>query len=397
MLPKHGLPIDYDEGLLQELRRVYGSSLTVFLESLLKPPARYYLRVNRRKARVEDVVETIESMGWRVYVDEVVEEAVWIPVEEIMQHQQLESIECRVLVDKRAAESVMVGAHVYAPGVVGFEGDCKPGVEALVVFEGTRRPVALGKLVDIEAVERGKGLVVENVAPLYRLPSFRETKLYSKGIIYEQSLPSILVGRVAVEGVKPRLVVDMCAAPGGKTTHVAELLAGGGVRILAFDHSRRKVEKLKEEVSRLGHNDVVEVYRADSRYLDRDYPSLVGKVDLVILDPPCTSIGVIPKVYDSKTLRDVINASRYQRQFLRVAAKLLKPCGVLVYSTCTVTVAENEDNVIYAVEELKLSVEYAWPRHPHSGIGVELREAIRFHPHVHGLPGYFIARLRKPC
>ena len=391
-----GLPrqLSYDSGLLEELSRVYGSALPRALEALLEPPTRYYLRVNVLRASPERVLDSIREMGVRAYLDEVVEEALWLPVER--GEAPRDGWDCVIVVDKRAAESVLVGANVYGPGVVAVEGDCRRGSLAAVVPDAVRDyVVAVAEVVDVEAASRGRGLVARNVGPRYRLPSFRETVLYREGMIYEQSLPSMMVGRVAIEGGE-RLIVDMCAAPVGKTGHVVELTRGKA-RVLAFDHSRRKVEKMREELQRLGHLGLVEVRRADSRYLDRDYPSLVGKVDLVILDPPCTSIGVIPKVYDAKSYRDVVNSAEYQRQFLRVAAKLLKPCGRLVYSTCTVTLAENEANVAYAEEELGLRLEEPQLRHPRSSRGVGVSEAIRFHPHVHGLPGYFIAVMRKRC
>ena len=387
-----GLPLDYDEELLEELRRVYGRALATALRWLLRPPERYYVRVNVARTEPGYVLDWLRSQGYEAYRDEVVQEAVWLPVRG--PNRVSESAPCRVVVDKRAAESVMLGAHVYAPGVLGLEGDCRPGVEATVVSDSG---VAVAEAVvrDVDSVERGRGIVAENVKPLYMVPSLRETELYRRGLIYEQSLPSIMVGVVALESVKPRLVVDMCAAPGGKATHVASLVKGYGV-VYAFDHSRRKVERLREEVERLGLSDTVRVYRADSRYLDRDWPSLRGRVDLVLLDPPCSSIGVVPKVYDRKTVNDIISLSNYQRQFVRAAVRLLKPCGVLVYSTCTVTVTENEDVVSYA-ESLGLRLEQAWPRHPRSARGIGVGEALRFHPHVHGTPGYFIAVLRRPC
>ncbi len=383
--------LDYDERLLDELRRVYGSALNVALRWLLRPPERYYVRTNTAKTGPGYVLDWLRSNGFEAYVDEVVKEAVWVPVKG--PNRVRSGLPCRIFVDKKAAESIMLGANVYAPGVIDVEGSCSKGADAVVLSENG---VAVAEAVveDPSSLEAGRGLYARTVKPLYNVPSLRDTPLYAKGLIYEQSLPSMMVGWLAyLEG--PKLVVDMCAAPGGKTSHVASLLKGRAV-IYAFDHSRRKLERMRDELRRLGLERYVRIARADSRYLDRDWPSLVGKVDLVILDPPCSSIGVVPKVYDRKMWKDVRSLADYQRQFARVAVKLLKPCGVLIYSTCTVTLVENEELVEY-IEGLGMVVEEVYPRHPRSSRGIGVKEAVRFHPHVHGLPGYFIAKLRRRC
>jgi len=380
--------LDYDEGLIRELRRVYGEAVGFFLKSLTAPPRRYYFRVNVAKVDPGTVLDEMRASGYRVYMDEFWGEALWIPV---TGPERLRTHDCRVVVDKRAAESVMMGANVYAPGVVRVEGCQAPGVEASI-FSENGVLVAEGTMAKgfREALARRRGLVVLTRRPLYRVPSLRDTPWHREGMIYEQSISSMTVAHV----LRPRpgsVVVDMCAAPGGKTGHVYELLRGN-VRLIAVDHSRRKVERLVEEMKRLGHSGV-RVLQADARRL----PELLGEAvaDYVILDPPCSSLGVVPKVYDRKSLADVTGLARYQRGFLWAAARLLKPGGVMVYSTCTVTMLENEENMRYAVEELGLVLEDAWPRRWSRGLGSYGALAQRVHPHVHGATGYFVARLRR--
>ena len=381
--------LSYDEGVIKELRRVYSCSIETILQSLTQPPNRYYVRVNILRVDPTWLAERLREIGFEVYVDEFIDEALWFPVEG-PQELDLDGIDCRIVVDKFTAESVYIGANVYAPGVIDVKGSCKEGQRAVVVAPNNIA-VAVGKLADDfeNKLRVGRGLIVRVETSIYRVPSLRDTPYYVKGYIYEQALPSMYVARV----LDPRpgsVIVDMCAAPGGKTSHIYELV-GGKAKIYAFDHSRKKVERLRRELMRLGHKGVV-VVRADSRYLDKDFPWL--KADYVLLDPPCTALGVRPKLYDRKTRNDITSAVHYQRQFLRAAWNILKPGGVLVYSTCTLTMAENEDNIRYAVEELGFELEEAMPLR--GSRGRWCRECQWFHPHVHGTPGHFIAKLYKP-
>ncbi len=375
----------YDQGLLEELSRVArGSSLRALLESLCEPPARLYVRVNTLRADPGEVLDRLRSRGLRVYRDEALPEALWFPVEGPF---RVPLVEKRVVVDKRTAESVLLGAHVYAPGVVSAEGVGK-GDEVNVVSEnGVVVAYGVAEMSWEEVRERGRGLAVRVIVSRYRAPSTRELPEWREGLIYEQSLPAMWASRL-LEPEPGEIVVDMCAAPGGKTGHVYEL-SGGRARVVAFDHSSARISRMVAELRRLGHLDGILVERADSRYLDLDYPML--RADKVLLDPPCTAIGVIPKVYDVKRLEDAMAASRYQWQFVKVAARILRPGGRLVYSTCTITRMENED-IVSRAERLGLRLVELRAPGSSRGLGVP---ASRFYPSVQRTPGYFIAVLEK--
>ena len=379
--------LEYDERLLDELRLLAGSlhSLYSLLSSICRPPPRLYIRVNTLRVEPGELLDRLRSRGLRVYRDEHLEEALWFPVEG---PYRVPIVEKRVVVDKRTAESVLLGAHVYAPGVVSAEG-VRRGDEVNVVTEhGVVVAYGVAAMDWEEAKTRKKGLFVQVEVSRYRAPSTRELPEWSQGLFYEQSLPAMWASRL-LDPQPGETIVDMCAAPGGKTGHIVEL-SSGRARVLAFDHSKSKVEKLRSELGRLGHLRFVEVRREDSRYLDLRYPGL--RADKVLLDPPCTALGVIPKVYDSKTWRDVVNAARYQWQFVKVAAKILKPGGRLVYSTCTVTIEENE-RLVERMERLGLRLVEL--RAPRSSLGYRGLPVSRFYPDVQETPGYFIAVLEK--
>jgi len=187
--------------------------------------------------------------------------------------------------------------------------------------------------------------------------------------------------------------VDMCAAPGGKASHIAQLMNNCG-KILAVDRSKAKIRGLEENLARLGVK-IVSTYVGDARELPIKFPSL--KADKVLLDPPCSALGVRPKLYETRSMRDILALSAYQRSFLRAAVKILKKGGVLVYSTCTLSPEENELNVKYAVEGLGLELEeqkYFYGCKGEKFIS-QYDLVQRFYPDLNDTPGFFIARFRK--
>ncbi len=381
----------YEEELLRSLTRFIEWSELVELFSAVKRPCRkYFVRVNTALISVGELVDLLRSRGFEVYRHEFIEEAIWFPVEGPFELPVADKV---VVADKYAAESVYQGADLYAPGVVKANG-VKRGDEVLVVAP-TGEPVGFGVAVmdGEEMIKRRRGLAVKVLISVYRAPKVKELPEYRIGLIYDQSLPAQVVTRV-LDPQPGEVIVDMCAAPGGKTTHIAQLLRGKGV-VYAFDDSSTRIKRLEYEVKRMKLKNVI-IIKHDSRYIHVDYPTL--KAHKVLIDPPCSALGVRPKLYDVKSYREVIGCSEYQKQFLREAVKILVKGGVIVYSTCTITPEENEEIVKYAIEKLGLELEDTEYRRLGSpALPLLSREEgiIRFYPHRHDTPGYFIAKFRK--
>ena len=133
-------------------------------------------------------------------------------------------------------------------------------------------------------------------------------------------------------------VLDMCSAPGGKTTHIAELMENKG-RVLAFDIYEHKIKLIEESAKRLGI-DIIEAKVNDASVLNE---ALLNKFDCVLADVPCSGLGIIRRKPDIKYNAE-FNDELYELQgkILDCAAKYVKPSGVLVYSTCTLNKFENE-------------------------------------------------------
>jgi len=382
----------YDSELVESLRRVYGSDLEKFFEAIRKPGKRLYVRVNTILANRDYVVESMAKKNIFALKDPILDEAIYFNVEGPFNVPMEKSL---VIVDKRTAESVILGANVYVPGVLKILGKAIVN-DYVTVVSPMMEPVGWGVLkINPSSIGKlKKGLAVEIKTSRYRTIKIRELEEYKMGLLYEQSLPAMITS-VILKPEPGETIVDMCAAPGGKTTHVYQLTRGGA-KLYAFDHSKSKINKLKEEIRRLKMRNIT-VQKADSRYLHIDYPFLKGKVDKIILDPPCSAIGVRPKLYDEKKYSDIINFAGYQFQFFKPAYELLRKNGTLVYSTCTVTLEENENLLEKIVEKYRFDVEkISFRKIGSPGVKEEFKNyVLRFHPHVHDTPGYFIAKLRK--
>ncbi len=359
------------------------------LRCLKTPPPIYYLRVNTLLTDRDEVIGKLEELGIRAIPHPQLEEAIGIPVEGPF---GIEPCKKKVVADKLACESVMIGADLYAPGVITAKG-VRKGDKVMVVDKHGEHVASGVALMDAgEMHSLRKGVAVKVTESLYKVPSIRGTPIYKEGHVYEQSLPAILTSRV-LDPKPGDLVVDMCAAPGGKTTHIAQLMQGLGL-VLAFDRSKSRAQKLKDHVMRMKlKNIIVEI--KNSLFLDVEYPSL--KADAVLIDPPCSDLGLRPKLYEEKNVSMIWAAANYQRQLLKVAARILKLGGMLVYSTCTITAEENEENVEFCVDELGFEVEnqplYLGDRGLKGFRNAEMVQ--RFFPDTHGTPGFFIAKMRK--
>ncbi len=230
-----------------------------------------------------------------------------------------------------------------------------------------------------EVMKTRKGPYVKVEKPLYKTPKIRDLPEYKDGLFYSQSLPAIAVGYV-VSNLGAVTAVDLNAAPGGKATHLAQM----GIRVVAVDRSHPKIARMKVEVARLGVATHVDTLLHDSRYLDRDFPRL--KAEVALVDPPCTDIGVRPKIYHKVTLDAAKTLAKYQIQFLETALKLAPR---VVYSTCTLTHVENEDVV------KRVKAELLDPGLTIGAPGWDCPECRRFLPHIHNTPGFFLSLLER--
>lgn len=220
------------------------------------------------------------------------------------------------------------------------------------------------------------------------LSSIGESELFKQGFVTVQDESAGLA--CTLLDVKPNeTILDMCAAPGGKTTFFGEVMNNSG-KIIAVDKYSERLKLVKDSCARLGLKNV-ETISADGKELQMEL------VDKILLDAPCSGLGVLSKKPDIKIKRDIENIrelAKLQTELLRHAATLIKPNGAIVYSTCTTEPEENMEIVkIFLDAHPEFKIDDA-KNYVNAEVVNEFG-AIETFPHRHGIDGSFAVRFIK--
>ncbi|MCC2820544.1 16S rRNA (cytosine(967)-C(5))-methyltransferase RsmB [Lachnoclostridium pacaense] len=216
---------------------------------------------------------------------------------------------------------------------------------------------------------------------------------FQNGWIQVQDATSAFVGELA-DPKEGDYIIDVCAAPGGKSLHLADKMKGTGM-VEARDLSYQKTALIEENVARSGAANIKAVVW-DALVPDEDARE---KADIVIADLPCSGLGIIGKKPDIKynmTMDKMRELSRLQRDILSVVWQYVKPGGTLVYSTCTIDPMENEGNAMWLSENFPLE-----PVDLSGRLGADFDEPslkdgrIQFLPGIHPFDGFFISVFRR--
>uniref|UniRef100_A0A8D2D439 NOP2 nucleolar protein n=1 Tax=Sciurus vulgaris TaxID=55149 RepID=A0A8D2D439_SCIVU len=240
-------------------------------------------------------------------------------------------------------------------------------------------------------------------------------------VVYDSSVPigatpEYLAGHYMLQGASSMLpvmalapqeherILDMCCAPGGKTSYIAQLMKNTGV-ILANDANAERLKSVVGNLHRLGVTNTV-----ISHYDGRQFPKVVGGFDRVLLDAPCSGTGVIskdPTVKTNKDEKDILRCAHLQKELLLSAIDSVnatsKTGGYLVYCTCSIMVEENEWVVDYALKKRNVRLvptgldfgQEGFTRFRERRFHPTLRSTRRFYPHTHNMDGFFIAKFKK--
>lgn len=270
-----------------------------------------------------------------------------------------------VVVDARCGESVLRGADIFVPGVVSVSKGINSG-DVVSIIVDINETLRHGE--DPERLS-GSGIYVgDGVTKMPRNDilcgdsgvAVTVTKRVGRSTSIMPSLNGVLEGKIFLQNVSSMVaaislspapgsrVLDMCAAPGGKTTHIAELMGNSG-EIIAVDRSKARAEELRTLCHKMNAS-CVTVYAADSKSLKKICPDDCS-FDYVLLDAPCSGVGLRPRLVEKSSFEDFALRGPYQRKLFREAYRLLKKGGAMVFSTCTLNPDEGEKVVKFALDE----------------------------------------------
>lgn len=216
---------------------------------------------------------------------------------------------------------------------------------------------------------------------------------YIQGLFQVQDESSMLVTHI-LDPKPDETIIDACSAPGGKSTHIAELMENKG-KVMSFDIDSKRLDMLGDSSQRLGIN-IVEAIESDARNID-DF--IKTGVDRILVDAPCTGLGVLRRRVEARwrrTPEQIQEFSKLQSEILDSICQYIKPDGILVYCTCTIEPEENEqviEKFLDTHKEFQLqNISLFLPK----SVDFTSEEGyLRIYPHLHNMDGFFAARMKR--
>jgi 16S rRNA (cytosine967-C5)-methyltransferase len=253
---------------------------------------------------------------------------------------------------------------------------------------------ALKKVFENQGIETEDARYIEDALILKNPSSISRLDAFKEGLFQVQDESSMLVGKI-LDPKAGEFILDVCSAPGGKATHIAQLMGNKG-KVIARDIHPHKIKIINEAAERLGLT-IIQTQVFDAAELDENS---VEKADRVLVDAPCTGLGIIRRKPDIKWARncgDRDEITVLQGKILSSAARYVRPGGIMVYSTCTLEPEENEEivkNFIQTHGEFEMEdISAYFPETLHKA---SAREGfVQFYPHTDKIDGFFIAKMKK--
>ncbi len=231
-----------------------------------------------------------------------------------------------------------------------------------------------------------KGIILENP---YDIEKQEE---YKNGLFSIQSESSMLAGQI-LNPEENSLLIDMCAAPGGKTLNAAEIMNNKG-KIISRDIYAGKLSLIDRETVRLG----ISIVNTEEYDATKPDDNLLGRADYVIADVPCTGLGIIrrkPEIKYKNMQEDLKEISKIQYKILENAAKYLKTGGRLVYSTCSTERKENIELINEFLDKNKDFILDDISQNVDDFFTTAKNGYIEIYPHIHNMDGFFIAKIKR--
>lgn len=246
---------------------------------------------------------------------------------------------------------------------------------------------SLGEKIKVTAYENQFFPTLDYCIRAEKMTGLSDIDDFDKGYFYVQDISSSVIGEV-INPKEGMLIIDVCAAPGGKTTHIAEKMNNTG-KIIAFDKHPHKIRLIEQNAERLGLTNI-SARCFDSKVFDKN---LVGRADCVLVDAPCSGLGIIsrkPDIKYSVTKEDIKNLAEESYSILCSSSEYVKRGGCLVFSLCTITKEESVMNVERFLKEHK---EFCLDRI--ECINEDNHGYVTLLPHKHLCDGFFVCRMKR--
>ena len=241
-----------------------------------------------------------------------------------------------------------------------------------------------------QGIECNKVNGIDEAVMVKNLKNIENNKLFKEGYFTVQDISSMLVGKVT-NPKEEKLVLDVCSAPGGKTTHLGTIMKNTG-QVISRDIFDHKLKLINNTVKRLGLKNI-KVENFDALNIDENS---IDKFDYVICDVPCSGMGIIKRKPEIKFKKEeeIKDLPIIQKKILNNASKYVKLGGNLIYSTCTI---HDEENINIVKEFLNINDNFELV--PIDEVNVDLdnqdKGYIKIYPNIHGMDGFFIAKLKR--
>lgn len=243
----------------------------------------------------------------------------------------------------------------------------------------------------IEAVES----IISEYGIIAQKGFIGKSDLFKKGLLTVQDETSMLVAP-ALQIEKHHQVLDACAAPGGKTTHIASFLSKQQKgEVTALDIHEHKMQLIKENAKRMKVDDVIRPEKLDARKVDENFDK--ASFDRILVDAPCSGLGLMrrkPDIKYGKAPADLEQLARVQLEILESVAPILKPRGILVYSTCTILSEENQQVVEQFIKKHPEFELIDIPVSKYLSLNLH-NKMLTIYPHQYNADGFFISCLQK--
>lgn len=250
------------------------------------------------------------------------------------------------------------------------------------------------EILSAKGIECTEGINKESLI-LKGFHSIEKSDEFNNGLFTIQDESSMFSAKILDPKPNER-VLDMCSAPGGKSTHMAQLMNNSG-EITSFDIHEHKLDLINKNAKRLGI-DIIKARLKDSSVYDEDYLECADKV---LIDAPCSGLGLIrkkPEIRWTVEAKDINELQLIQRDILNCASSYVKRDGKLVYSTCTITEEENEEIIKEFLDKNKdFQLESICNYLPFKEKMIDSCKLgyIKLYPNIHGTDGFFIAKLSR--